>query len=570
MSRLSRGLAAAVFAAYLLWAGPALAPYHVLVIEEIFFGSEAAPNAQYVMLRTLAIFQVFVDNQKITVQTADGTAAADFGEFDAITNVRTDAGVAILMGTPEAEALFGVTMDKVTSGRLVQPDGRICFGEFGGTSVDCVAYGAFTGTSTSGSPATAPVAGMALRRSADSNNDSADFQLAAPCPQNNAGAQGGSCPTPTPTSAPSATASPTATATMRPPPPLTDYVCPGDCNRDRTVMVNEAVLGVNIALDRAQVDTCLQADANRDGNVRVNELVSAVNSILESCPPLGTRRFSLNPDSSVFTAVLNLGPFANFGFTGYLDLRAGVPSPDGLAFIDIIDSSDFLYVPIPGQSGGADQVLCIKPRKDMFPIVNAGVIDCDGGTPFGFSSVQDHNIGMVGTCTAGENAGESCSGDGDCPDGECFTAADCTAARGTLEGSSDPHPGVCRGPLQATQIQEDSGVGGMFIGAGDPTGIFRGLPASFGNESALPCGDEGTPTETNFAFTTGLSQATIEDFGNSPDATFFHEVTGAGFSCRDFDQENSAGTLVLDVPTFDLEVPVLGTVDFISSFVLDD
>jgi hypothetical protein len=23
------------------------------------------------------------------------------------------------------------------------------------------------------------------------------------------------------------------------PPPLTDYVCPGDCNRDRTVMVNE-------------------------------------------------------------------------------------------------------------------------------------------------------------------------------------------------------------------------------------------------------------------------------------------------------------------------------------------
>jgi len=47
-------------------------------------------------------------------------------------------------------------------------------------------------------------------------------------------------------------------------------------------------------------------------------------------------------------------------------------------------------------------------------------------------------------------------------------------------------------------------------------------------------------------------------------------ISGENLSCRDFNKENSAGSLVLAVPTFDLEVPVLGVVDFISEFFLDD
>lgn len=570
MFRMQRVLSAGVIAAFLVNAAPVLAPYHVLVIEEIFFGSAEAPNAQYVMLRTLAGFQVFVDNQKISVQAADGAAAAEFGEFDALTNPRLESGVAILMGTPEAEDLFGVTMDKVTSGRLVSPDGRICFGEFAGSPVDCVAYGTYTGTDPgAASPAPPPVLGMALMRVGNTNNDTNDFRVAGPCPQNNAGSRAATCPTPTPTSAPSATPSATATATLRPPPPLTDYVCPGDCNRDRTVMVNEVVSGVNIALDRAAVDTCLQADADRDGNVRVNELVASVNSILGGCQPMGTRRFSLNPTTSSFTAVLEFGPFPSFGFTGYLDLQAGIPSPDGLAFIDITDSSDYLSVLIPAPTGGQDTVVCIKPDKTLFPIVTAGVIDCDGGTPVGFSSLQDHNIGVVGACTAGENAGQACTTDAGCPGGQCYEAADCTAVGGVVEAPTDPHPGVCNGPLEASQILADAGPGALFIGP-DPSGLFNGLPATLSTETALPCGDEGGETSTNFAFTTATSRATIRDSGNTQDATFMHEITGANFSCRDFNKENSAGTLVLDVPTFDLEVPVFGVVDFISEFSLDD
>lgn len=570
MFRLQRVLSAGVIAAMLMKAAPVLAPYHVLVIEQMFFGTADAPNAQYVMLRTLAPFQIFVNNQKISAQAADGSAAPEFGAFDALTAPRTDSGVAILMGTPEAEGRFGVTMDKVTSGRLVQPDGRICFGEFAGSPVDCVAYGAFTGANPSGgAPAPAPVAGMALVRVANTHNDAADFRLAAPCPQNNAGASGLTCPTPTPTSVPSKTSSPSPTGTQRPTPPITDYVCPGDCNRDRTVMINEVVTGVNIALDRAGVDTCIQADVDRDGSVHVNELVASVNSILRGCPELGTRRFSLDPTTSSFTAVLNVGLFPSTGMTGFIELKAGVPSAEGVAFLDITDSSDYLSVLIPASTGGVDTVICIKPHKNLFPITTAGVIDCDGGSPVGFSTAQDHNIGVVAACTAGANAGQACTSDANCPNGHCYAAVDCEAAGGVVEGPTDTHPGVCNGPLEASQIVADAGPGAVFIGR-DPSGFFNGLPATLTIETAFPCGNEGGEIETNFAFTTGTSRATVNDFANSPGATFMHETHGTNFSCRDFAKENSAGTLVLEVPTLDLSVPVLGTVDFISEFTLDD
>jgi hypothetical protein len=570
MRRLQRALSAAVVAGIVLHAAPVLAPIHVLVIEQIFFGTDEAPNAQYVVLRTLAPFQVFVDNQKISNQDATGAAAGEFGEFEALTEPDIASGVAIIMGTAEAEDLFGITMDHVTSGQLVFPDGRICFGDFGGP-VDCVAYGAFTGANPgAGAPAPAPVRGMALVRVSMTNNDANDFQLGAPCPQNNDGERGTTCPTPTPTLPPPPSASATATPTTRPTPPLTDYVCPGDCDRNRTAAVNEVVSAVNIALERASVDTCLQADVDRDGNVRVNELVGSVGSVLNGCPALGTRRFSLNTATSTFTAVLNIGSFPSVGFEGFLELTAGVPNTDGVALINLTDASDFLSIEIPPQAGGDPVVVCIRPRKDLFPVTNAGAIDCDGGTAFGFSVTQDHNLGMVSTCTAGDNAGEACDADDDCPGGECFSTADCDALNGLVEGPLQPHPGVCNGPLQGAQFGDNSGVGAVFIGRDEPTRIFNGLPAVLTTETALPCGDEGTGMDTVFAFTTGISRGIIVDFANQADQTFMHEITGTNFSCRDWAEEDSAGTLVLDVPTLDLEVPILGPQDFISAFSLDD
>jgi len=60
--------------------------------------------------------------------------------------------------------------------------------------------------------------------------------------------------------------------------------CPGDCNSDGNVTVNELVLMVNIALGTSPVSECSSGDANEDGGITVDELVTAVNHALSGCP----------------------------------------------------------------------------------------------------------------------------------------------------------------------------------------------------------------------------------------------------------------------------------------------
>lgn len=107
-------------------------------------------------------------------------------------------------------------------------------------------------------------------------------------------------PRPSPTATPSFTSSiptrtrtPTApaatqTATATPPTNATATLiapaCVGDCDDNRTVVVNEVVTGVNIALDRATVATCVAFDPNQTTTVTVSELVQGVNSLLRGCP----------------------------------------------------------------------------------------------------------------------------------------------------------------------------------------------------------------------------------------------------------------------------------------------
>ncbi len=76
--------------------------------------------------------------------------------------------------------------------------------------------------------------------------------------------------TPTPTTTPS----PTATS-----PPT----CPGDCDTNGAVTVDELIRGVDIALARQSLIACANLDANRDSEVRVDELVRAVNGALHGC-----------------------------------------------------------------------------------------------------------------------------------------------------------------------------------------------------------------------------------------------------------------------------------------------
>jgi hypothetical protein len=87
-------------------------------------------------------------------------------------------------------------------------------------------------------------------------------------------------PTPSATLLPPATPSRTAPPTSTP----TPATCPGDCNGDGAVTVDELIQGVQIALGNAPVTRCPAFDINVDGVVTIDELVIAVNDVLTACP----------------------------------------------------------------------------------------------------------------------------------------------------------------------------------------------------------------------------------------------------------------------------------------------
>lgn len=61
-------------------------------------------------------------------------------------------------------------------------------------------------------------------------------------------------------------------------------LCPGDCDGDGAVRVNELLTGVNIALDPTAFGLCPSFDADGDVSVEIGELVAAVNAALTGCP----------------------------------------------------------------------------------------------------------------------------------------------------------------------------------------------------------------------------------------------------------------------------------------------
>jgi len=61
-------------------------------------------------------------------------------------------------------------------------------------------------------------------------------------------------------------------------------LCPGDCNGDGLVTVDEVIRGVNLALGSGTYRTCPPVDTNGDSEVTVDELVTSVNQALNACP----------------------------------------------------------------------------------------------------------------------------------------------------------------------------------------------------------------------------------------------------------------------------------------------
>ena len=63
------------------------------------------------------------------------------------------------------------------------------------------------------------------------------------------------------------------------------WACPGDCDGDGAVTINELVTAVGIALGGGAMEGCPAADADGDGAVAINELIAGVGHALgEPCP----------------------------------------------------------------------------------------------------------------------------------------------------------------------------------------------------------------------------------------------------------------------------------------------
>jgi hypothetical protein len=59
--------------------------------------------------------------------------------------------------------------------------------------------------------------------------------------------------------------------------------CPGDCDRNGRVSVDELAMAVGIALDGSNVSACEPADTDADGRLSINDLVASINGALTAC-----------------------------------------------------------------------------------------------------------------------------------------------------------------------------------------------------------------------------------------------------------------------------------------------
>ena len=153
-------LAATSLAVGLAAAPAAQATFHLMQIREVYPGSAAAPEAEYVELQMWSGGQNHVAGHVLRtygptgVETGADAFAADVpGGANQSTLVLASAGAA---------AQFGIVADAPLAAGLDPGGGAVCW-----ETIDCVTWGSFSGSvaDVTGTPAAAIPDGMALRRS---------------------------------------------------------------------------------------------------------------------------------------------------------------------------------------------------------------------------------------------------------------------------------------------------------------------------------------------------------------------------------------------------------------------
>lgn len=191
----------ALAASTFLLASPGSAAFHEIKVKEVFAGSAAHPNAQYVVLQAYTQFQSSVSGH--SVLTFDELGAPT-GTFTFVGPVGNGADqMTIFVATPDAAAIFDITADLAMTAVLDPAGGKVCWD--GATPIDCVTWGSYGGAD-GGTPYNAEgglIRGYAAQRrldiclaigeldDCDDTGDSAsDFITALPGPRKNNGTPG--------------------------------------------------------------------------------------------------------------------------------------------------------------------------------------------------------------------------------------------------------------------------------------------------------------------------------------------------------------------------------------------
>ncbi len=127
-------------------------------IREVFPGTAANPNAEYVELQMWSSGQNFVSGHTFHIFNSAGMEVGG-GRFGGNVPNGGDQST-ILLATPQAVAQFGVAADaELPPGGTLDPiGGKFCF-----DNIDCVSWGNFSGSATQPSPSGAPALPGAFR-----------------------------------------------------------------------------------------------------------------------------------------------------------------------------------------------------------------------------------------------------------------------------------------------------------------------------------------------------------------------------------------------------------------------
>jgi hypothetical protein len=165
-------------------APPAAADFHLMKVEEVFAGTPSVPNADFVELEMQAEGQGNVSGHPLHLFDAS-SARFDCSIPADVPDENLDDK--ILFATTQAETEFGINADFTIPAILDGSSGAVCFA----TTVDCVSWGGFTGTTTSPAgtpfPSGIPPDNSIERSGPDTNNSADDFTVVTPNAMPNAG-----------------------------------------------------------------------------------------------------------------------------------------------------------------------------------------------------------------------------------------------------------------------------------------------------------------------------------------------------------------------------------------------